>query len=128
MILCLKVQYHKIFCIRFFSWVSFPPALEYPIRTISIFFENSRRYLLVKVHTRYQQHRCQCHRGQNSHPYKGHWQQIKPPVLLVLLIPVANLPPVSTIMAVAPLTLVAIATGINNTGGKFGKYGKNIRL
>ncbi len=50
---------------------------------ISNFFENSRRYSQVKVH-----HRCQRHR----------WQ-ILPSVPLVLLIPVANLPPVSTILA-----------------------------
>jgi hypothetical protein len=28
----------------FFSWISFTQALEYPIRTLSIFFENSQRY------------------------------------------------------------------------------------
>ncbi len=40
----------------------------------------------------YQQHRWQiCHRCQQ------HWRQIIPPVSLVLLIPVANLPPASTI-------------------------------
>jgi hypothetical protein len=31
-----------MFCFWFFSWVSFPPAPEFPIRTILIFFENSR--------------------------------------------------------------------------------------
>jgi hypothetical protein len=34
----LKGQCHEIFCFWFFSWVSFPPAPEYPIRTVSIFF------------------------------------------------------------------------------------------
>ncbi len=33
---------------RFFSWFSFPPASEYPIRNVSNFFENSRRYLQAK--------------------------------------------------------------------------------
>ncbi len=47
----LKGQFHKIICFWFFSWVKFPP--EYPIRTVSNFFENSRRYSLVKVHHRY---------------------------------------------------------------------------
>ena len=81
----LKGQCHEIFCFWFFSWISFPPAPEYPIRTVSNFFENSRRYSQVKVH-----HRCQRHRRQNLRP-----------VSLVLLIPVANLPPVSTTLAVS---------------------------
>jgi hypothetical protein len=51
-----------------------PPAPEYPIRTVSNFIENSRRYSQVKVQHRYQRHR---------------WQ-ILPPVSLVLLILVAN--------------------------------------
>jgi hypothetical protein len=29
------------FCLWFFSWISFPPAPEYPIRTVWNFFENS---------------------------------------------------------------------------------------
>jgi hypothetical protein len=73
-----------------------PPASECPIRTISNFFENSRRYSQVKVH----------------HRYQGHQRQILPPVLLVLLIPVANLPPVSTIpkanLSPVSMTLLAI--------------------
>ncbi len=61
----LKGQCHEIFCFWFFSWISFPPAPEYPIRTVSNFFENSQRYLQVKVHHRYQRHRRQiCHRYQ----------------------------------------------------------------
>jgi hypothetical protein len=44
------------------------------------------------VHHRYQRHQWQiCHR------YQRHRWQIFPPFLLVLLIPAANLPPVSTI-------------------------------
>ncbi len=57
----------------FFSWISLPPAPKYPIRTISIFLENSRRYSQVKLHHQYQRHR----------------RQILPQVSLVLLIPVA---------------------------------------
>jgi hypothetical protein len=73
------------FCFWFFSWISFPPTPEYPIRTVSNFLENLRRYSQVKVHHRYQRHR---------------WQ-ILPLVSLVLLppvstIPAAILPPVST--------------------------------
>ncbi len=73
----LKGQCHEIFFL--FSWISFPPALEYSINTVSNVFENSRRYSQVKVHHRYQRHR---------------WQ-IFPAFSLALLIPVANLPPVS---------------------------------
>ncbi len=35
----LKGQCHEIFRFRFFSSISFPPAPEYPIRTVSKFFE-----------------------------------------------------------------------------------------
>ncbi len=34
----LKGQSHEIFCFWFFSWISFPPAPEYCIRTVSNFF------------------------------------------------------------------------------------------
>ncbi len=66
-----------------FSWISFPPAPEYPIRTVWNFVKNSRRYSQVKSH-----HRCQ-----------QHLWEILPSVSLLLLIPVANLPPGSTILA-----------------------------
>ncbi len=46
----------------------------------------------------------------NQFPQRHRWQ-ILPPVSLVLLIPVANSPPVSTIPAAN--------TGVNDTGGKF---------
>ncbi len=39
--------------------MSFPPAPEYSIKSVSNFFENSRRYSRVKVHHRYQRHRWQ---------------------------------------------------------------------
>ncbi len=78
----LKGQCHEIFCFWFFSWISFPPAPEYPIRTVLNFFENSRRYSQVKVHHRYQRHwwqicqRCQRHRRQNCRRYQRHRRQI----------------------------------------------------
>ncbi len=56
---CLKGQCHEIFCFWFFSSISFSPAPEYPIRTVSNFFENSRRYSQLKV-----DHRCRLHRWQ----------------------------------------------------------------
>ncbi len=55
----LKGQCHEIFCSWFLSYISFPPAPEYPIRTVSNFFENSRRYSQLKV-----DHRCRWHRWQ----------------------------------------------------------------
>ncbi len=67
----LKGQCHEIFCFLFFSWISFPPAPEYHIRTVLNFFENSWRYAQAKVHHRYQRHRRQiCHR------YQRHRRQI----------------------------------------------------
>ncbi len=62
----LKGQCHEIFCFWFFSWISFPPAPEYPIRTVLNFFENSRRYSQVKVCHRYQRHRWQIATGVND--------------------------------------------------------------
>jgi hypothetical protein len=49
----LKGQCHEIFRFWFFSSISFPPAPEYPIKTVSNFFENSRRYSQLKI-----DHRC----------------------------------------------------------------------
>ncbi len=81
----LKVTVSRDFLLLVFSWISFPPAPEYPIRTVSNFFEISWRYLQVKV-----QHRYQRHWWQNCRRYYWHRWQIWPPVSLVLLIPVAN--------------------------------------
>ncbi len=91
----LKGQCHEIFCFRFFSWITFPQAPDNNIRIISNFFENSRRYSHVKVHHWYQRHR----------------RQILPPVPLVLLTPVANLPTVSTIPAenLPPVSMTPLA-------------------
>ncbi len=55
----LKGQCHEIFCFWFFSWIIFPRAPEYSIKTISNFFENSRRYSQLKVC-----HRCRWHQWQ----------------------------------------------------------------
>ncbi len=50
----LKGQCREIFCVRFFSWITFPQARDNNIRIISNFFENSRRYSQVMVHHRWQ--------------------------------------------------------------------------
>ncbi len=103
---CLKGQCHEIFCFWFFSWISFPPpAPDYPIRTVSNFFEKSLRYSQVNVHHRYQRHR---------------WKPVS-------TTPAAKLPPVSTTPA-ANLPLVSATPAANfatslasvvDTGGKF---------
>jgi hypothetical protein len=65
-----------------------------------------RRRVQLKVDHRCQRHRRQIcrryqrHRWQICHRYQRHRQQILPPVSVVLLILVANLPLVSTIPAV----------------------------
>jgi hypothetical protein len=50
---------HEIFDFRFFSWISFPQAPGYTIRTVSNCFENSRRYSQLKVHHHGPWHRWQ---------------------------------------------------------------------
>ncbi len=124
----LKGQCHENFWFWFFSWISFPQAPEYTIRAVLNFFENSQRYSQLKVDQRCQRHRwqfchrCQRHRWQNCcqyqrhrwqicHQYQRHRRQILPPVSLLLLIPVANLPSVSTIPAanLPPLSTTLVA-------------------
>ncbi len=61
----LKGQCHENFDLWFFSWLSFPQALEYTIKAVSNFFENSRRYSQLKVH-----HRCHCQICRWCHWYR----------------------------------------------------------
>jgi hypothetical protein len=61
----LKGQCHEIFCLWFFSWISFPQASDYTSRAVSNFFENSQRYLQLKVW-----HRCQRHLWQMEKTFK----------------------------------------------------------
>ncbi len=75
----------QVFLLQVLSLIIFPQAPENNIRVLSNFFGNSWRYSQVKVHHQYQRHRYQWHR-----------RQILP---LVLLIPAANLSPVSTPVA-----------------------------
>ncbi len=61
----VKGTVSRDFLLLVFSWISFPQALEYTIRVVSTFFENSLRYSQLKVDPRYQRHRRQiCHRCQ----------------------------------------------------------------
>ncbi len=120
----LKGQCHEIFCFWFFSWISFPPAPEYYIKTVSNFFENSRRYSQLKVCHRCQRHRWQMEKvfnqnnfinfvwsplGSRGNVYINFCLQVHfqvsasrycshylPPVSMT---PAANLPPVSLIPA-----------------------------
>jgi hypothetical protein len=84
----------------FFHESSYPQAPENSIQVISNFLENSQKYSQVMMHHRYQRYR----------------QQILPPLPLMLLIPVKNLSPVSAILA------ANLATGVNDTGSKFGHW------
>ncbi len=57
----------------------FPPAPDYTIRAVSIFFENSRRYSQLQVCHRYQLHRRQiCHRCK-----RHRWQTMRTNVKLL---------------------------------------------
>jgi hypothetical protein len=88
-LLLLKEQCHEIFCYWFFSWIRFPPAPEYSIKTVSNFLENSRRYSQVKVHHRYRRHRWQICTGPAAN-FSTIFSSV------VSTTPTANLPPVST--------------------------------
>jgi hypothetical protein len=77
-----KGQRHKIFCFRFFSRSSSPKPLNIALGSFPMFFEESLRFSQVKVHRRCQRH---------------WWQILQLVVPLLLLIPVANSPLVSTI-------------------------------
>ncbi len=81
----LKGQCHEIFRFWFFLSISFPLAPEYPMRTVSNFFKNSRRYSQVKVHHQYQRHRRQRYQRRQRHR-----RQVLPPVSLVSTTPVAS--------------------------------------
>jgi hypothetical protein len=54
----LKGQCHEVFDIGFFSRIYFPQAPECPVRDVSKFVENSRRYsqLYSQVHQRCRWH------------------------------------------------------------------------
>ena len=81
----LKGQCHEIFCFWFLSWISFPPATEYPIRTVFNFFENSRRYSQVKVHHRYQRQRWQiCHWCQQHRRQTDSWKKPEVEIFVTL--------------------------------------------
>ncbi len=57
----LNEQCHEIFDFSFSTWLNFPQASDYTIRAILNFFENSQRYLKLKVH-----HRCCRHQWQTE--------------------------------------------------------------
>ncbi len=118
----LKDQCHEIFCFWFFSRISFPRAPECSIKTVSNFFENSRRYSQLKVCHHCQRHRWQMERIFNQKNFNNFvWSPLSsrgnlyinfclqvhfqvssawycshylPPVSMT---PAANLPPVSLI-------------------------------
>jgi hypothetical protein len=81
----LKGTVSRDFLLLVFFIYQFPPS---PIRTVSNFFENSRRYLQVKVH---QPPVVICHRYQEYDTRRTGGKILQP----VSLKPVANLPLVS---------------------------------
>ncbi len=126
----LKGQCHEIFCFRFFSWISFPPAPEYSIKTVSNFFENARRYLQLKVCHRCRQHGWQMEKIFNQKNFNNFvWSPLgsRGNIYINFCLQVYfqgspawycshYLPPVSTTQG----KLVAkFATGVVDTGGKF---------
>ncbi len=107
-----------------FSWISFPQAPEYTIRAVSNFFENSRRYSQLKVHHWCRWHRWQMEKifnhksfnyfvwtplGSRVNFYCSHYL---PSVSRTLAKLVANLPPVSLILAaiLPPVSLIPVVS------------------
>ncbi len=139
----LKGQCHAIFCFWFFSWISFPPAPDYSIKTVSNFFENSRRYSQLKC----QRHQWQIEKNLNQKNFNnfvwsplgtrgniyinfclqvhfqasaaGYCSHYLPPVSTI---PAANLPSVSLIpvanLTPASTTLVANCHNTRGSGRK----------
>jgi hypothetical protein len=101
----------------------FPPSPRvFHLDCFDFFRKFADTFAIVKVHHRYQRHRWQI-----CHLYQRHRWQIFPPFSLALLIPVANLPPVSTIPAanlppvsttpaanLPPVSLTPLANNGNN--------------
>jgi hypothetical protein len=134
--LTLKGQCHEIFCFRFFHESPSHKPLIITLGSFRIFRKFAEIFasqgappvsttsvanlLSVSITPVANCCRSQRHRRQICHRYQRHWRQILPPVPLVLLTPVANLPlPVSTI-PVSNLPLVSLTPVANN--------GNNIRL
>ncbi len=53
----LRDSVTRFFASGFFSWITFPQAPEIALGSFRIFSENSRRYLQVKMHHRFQHQR-----------------------------------------------------------------------
>ncbi len=112
----LKGQCHEIFCFWFFSWISFLPAPEYSIKTVSNFFENSRRYSQLKVCHRCQRHRWQMEKIFNQKNFNNFvWSPLgsRGNIYINFCLQVS-------LWGVCSLKLFPLfATGVNDTGGKF---------
>ncbi len=95
----------------------FPPAPEYSIKTVSNFFENSRRYSQLKVC-----HRCQRHRWQMEKIFnqKNFNNFVCSPLSSRGNIYVYKFLTSSSLSGISSLILLPLfATGVNDTGGKF---------
>jgi len=88
------------FLLLIFSLISYPPAPEYPIRTVSNFF---RKFAEIFA-------------SQGAPQVLTTAAAMVPPVLLVLLIPAANLPPESTTPTanLPPVSMTPVANNRNN--------------
>ncbi len=89
----LKGQCHKIFCFRFFSWITFPQAPENNIRVISNFFLRNARCTTGVNDTVAKLPLVSTTPAANFPPVSTTSAANLPPALLVLLTPVTNLPP-----------------------------------
>ncbi len=109
----LKGQCHEIFCFWYFSWISFPWAPEYSIKTVSNFFENLRRYSQLKVC-----HRCRWHRWQMEKIFNKKninnfvWSPLVTRGNIYIFLPSSSLSDVYSLI-LFPL----FATGVVETGG-----------
>jgi hypothetical protein len=83
-------QCHEIFCFWFFHESIFPQTQSIPLGPFQVF---------SKIHEDICKSRCTTGISDTGSKFatgiNDTWRQILPPVLLVLLIPVANLPQVS---------------------------------
>ncbi len=102
-----KGQCHEIFCFWFFFMGQFPPSPR---------VSNKDRFKFLKKFMEIFASQCASPvydtGGQICHRCQRHRRQILPPVSLVLLKLVANLPPVSTIQAanLPPVSTTQVAT------------------
>ncbi len=91
----------------------FSPAQAYPIRTVSNFLENSRRYSQVKVH-----HRCQSYRWKTMGTISGcRYLKVKLKAKIYIFINFA-FQRCQNYQKFSDWRFFSFATGVNDTGGE----------